>query len=294
MTDPQNLAPDLGQQRQSGRWWPRGVLPNALIALAAVGFLTGACLDACTQMNTIRRVPAIHGRMVDMETGQPIPGVQVTRWFEREMIVGPGGSDTYRVKASLRTVTSNATGSFEFPVWYGLGRGISSIEWTEYKPGWVAAWGNLSRVTTSPTFLVAQMKGDRNSVQIDTQRAGWALAVTLKLHRVDTPRAAEDHFSALRILLKDRVIQEEDSVKETVAYVEKHDLTEEMLPDIATLLPSGPCTTPYCRDPRIRMLARRLVEYCDLTPASPYCKPRAAFMIKRLRGWLESNPGHEE
>ncbi len=232
----QPLAPATGQGHKRRRWWPRGVLPNALIALAAVGFLTGACLDACTQMNTIRRVPAIHGRVVDMETGQPVPGVQVTRWFEREMIVGPGGSDTYRVKGSLRTVTSDAAGRFEFPVWYALGRGISSIEWTEYKPGWVAAWGNLSLVTTSPTFLVAQRTIHHDSIQIDTQRAGWALAVTLKLHRVDTPTAAEDHFWALRILLDRRDISEEDFVKEAISYSNSHKVTLELFKTFDSVL----------------------------------------------------------
>ncbi len=236
MSEEPNVTPGRNQQHHSRRWWPRGVLPNALIALAAVGFLTGACLDACTQMNTIRRVPAIHGRVVDMETGQPVPGVQVTRWFEREMIVGPGGSDTHRVKGSLRTVTSDATGSFEFPVWYGLGRGISSIEWTEYKPGWVAAWGNLSLAATPPAFLVARMKGDHNFVQIDTQRAGWALAVTMKLHRVDTPTAAEDNFWALRILLERRAISEEDFVKEAISYSKSHEVTLELFKTFDSVL----------------------------------------------------------
>jgi hypothetical protein len=271
VTERPKVAPDHGRQRQSHRRWPRGVLPNALIALAAVGFLAGACLDTCTQTNTIRRVPAIHGRVVDMETGQPIPGVQVTRWFEREMIAGPGGSDTYRVKGSLRTVTSDAAGSFEFPVWYGLGRGISSIEWTEYKPGWVAAWGNLSLVTTSPTFFVAQMKGDRNSVQIDTQRAGWALAVTLRLHRVDTPTAAEDHFWALRTLVGSGTLPLTEFVRQATDYLAQHDVTEEMLLPLADLTERiNPYVEPTFTKERCAIL-KGLAGYCASAAGSRRC-----------------------
>ena len=107
----QVAATSAGHEHKRRRWWPRGVLPNALIAVAAFCLLTGSCLDTCTRMNTVRHVPAIHGRVVNMETGQPLAGVRVTRWFERDMIVGPGGSDTYRVKGSLRTITSESGSS---------------------------------------------------------------------------------------------------------------------------------------------------------------------------------------
>ena len=288
MTEEPNLAPSQGQERPRHRWWPRGVWPNVLIALAALGFLTGACLDACTQMNTIRRVPAIHGRVVDMETGQPVPGVQVTRWFERGMIVGPGGSDTYRVKGSLRTVTSDAAGSFEFPVWYGFGRGISSIEWTEYKPGWVAAWGNLSLVATPPTFLVARMKGDRTSVQIDTQRAGWALAVTMKLHRVDTPTAAEDHFWALRLLVERRVIPEEHFVSEAEAYANSHKVTPEIFAEfskVESTLGGHDLEGRPCYKAALALTLQKLREHtCQEHPEWSICEPTT---LRWRRSFLE-------
>ncbi len=228
----QPAAPAAGQRLKRRHWWPRGFVPNALIALAAVGFLTGACLDACTQMNTIRRVPAIHGRVVDMATGQPLAGVRVTRWFERDMIVGPGGSDTYRVKGSLRTVTSDATGHFEFPSWYGIGRGINAVQWTEFKPGWAAGWGHLV-LANPPRFGVARRNSTYESVQTETRRNGSALTATLTLHRVDSPTVAEDHFWALRILVEGRVIPEEEFVKEAVAYVGPHEVSPDVLDEIS-------------------------------------------------------------
>jgi len=212
-----------------------------------------------------------------METGQPIPGVQVTRWFEREMIVGPGGSDTYRVKASLRTVTSDATGSFEFPVWYGLGRGISSIEWTEYKPGWVAAWGNLSLATTPPTFLVAQRSTHHDSIQVDTQRAGWALAVTLKLHRVDTPRSAEDHFWAIQLLIEQGAVREEDFVSEAEAYANSHETTPDIFAEFSKVESSLGGHDPEgrpCYKAALAFTLQNLREHiCQEHPEWSICEP---------------------
>lgn len=292
LADPGRVAaPGRGQSQKRRRWWPRGVLPNVLIALAAFGLLTGSCLDTCTRMNTIRHVPAIHGRVVDMETGQPLAGVTFTRWFERDMIVGPGGSDTYRVKGSLRTVTSDTAGRFELPAWYGIGRGINAVQWTEYKPGWVAGWGHLV-VSNPPRLDVAKRHPPKGSVEAETRSDGSTDAIVLTLRRVDTPTAAEEQFWALRILLDDRVIQKEDFVKEAAAYVQTHSLTEGMIADVASLVPLGPCNTPYCHDPRIHILARGVVSYCEHTSASAYCKPRAAVMIRQLREWLEKE--HED
>jgi hypothetical protein len=273
LADPgQPAVPATDQGRRRRRWWPRGFLPNALIALAAVGFLTGACLDACTGTNIIRRVPAVHGRVVDMETGQPVAGVRVTRWFERERIAGPGGSDTYRVKSSLRTATSDAAGRFQLPPWYGVGRGISSIHWTEYKPGWVAGWGNLSLVTTPPTFLVARMGGSHDSVQIDTQRGGSALAVTLKLHRVDSPPAAEEQFWALRTLSENGSTPLIDFVREATEYVAQHNVTEEMLLPLADLTDRiNPYVEPTLVDQRCAIL-RGIAKYCMSSAESRWCR----------------------
>ncbi|OYW06622.1 MAG: hypothetical protein B7X11_00925 [Acidobacteria bacterium 37-65-4] len=143
------------------------------------------------------------------------------------MIVGPGGSDTYRVKGSLRTVTSDTAGRFELPAWYGIARGINAVQWTEYKPGWVAGWGHL--VTTNPPRLnVAERHPPKGSVEAETRREGSTDMIVLTLHRVDTPTAAEDHFWALRTLLERGVIRENDLVNEALSYSKDHEVTREL------------------------------------------------------------------
>ena len=278
--------PAVTPQRRSCNCLPRWLVWTLLLAIGGFALASGACLDACTGSNRIRHVPAIHGRVVDMETGQPLAGVTFTRWFERDMIVGPGGADSYRLAKSVRFAITDANGRFELPSWYGMTRGINAVRWTEFKPGWVAGWGHLATVNP-PRLEIARKHPSHSSVEADTRHEDSTHTIVLKLHRVDTLSAAEDHFWALRILLDDRVIQKDDFVNEAAAYVQTHSLTEEMIGEVASLVPSGPCNTPYCRDPRIYILAEAVVSYCEHMPTSTYCEPRAAVLITRLREWLE-------
>ena len=224
MIDQPTIAPDRARVNRSSSWWSRGFLAKALIALAGVAALSGSCFDACTGMNTIRRVPAFHGRVVDGATGQPIAGVRVTRWFDRDTFAGFGGTERHRVKSSLRTVTSDAGGRFELPAWYGVVRGISKIEWTEYKPGWVAGWGTLSS-TNPPTLSVAQRHPPQGSVQAMTRPDGSGFIVTLQLSQVNSPSAAEDHFWALRILVEDGSVQVTRVCERQATSYRNHSLT---------------------------------------------------------------------
>ena len=268
---------------------PRWLIWTLLLAIGGFALVSGACLDACTGSNRIRHVPAIHGRVVDMETGQPLAGVRITRYFVRNEFGGPGGGDQSIAPGSWHTATSGADGTFDLPGWWGLARGISSIKWGEFKPGWTAGWGTiiLNRV---PTLDIATIHPSEASVLAETHREGSRSTVILRLHRVNTPTAAEDHFWAMRILIAERIVRKRDFVNEVAAYVATNGLTEATIADVGSLVPQGPCDTPYCRDPRIRLLARAIVSYCEKAPTSAYCEPRAGVMIRRLREWLEKEP----
>jgi hypothetical protein len=265
---------------------PRWLAWTLLLAIGGLAVFSGACLDACTGSNRIRHVPTIHGRVVDMETGQPLAGVRITRYFVRNEFGGPGGGDQSIAPGSWYTATSSADGTFELPGWWGLARGISSIKWGEFKPGWTAAWGTII-LNHAPTLDIAKNYPSANGVVAETRPGRSHSAMILRLHRVDNPMAAADHFWAMRILVEDRIIQKQAFVTQAAAYLATNGLTEEMIGDIASLVPSGPCSTPYCRDPRIRILARAIVTYCEHTPTSAYCEPRTGVMIRQLREWLE-------
>ena len=239
--------PAVTPQRRSCGSLPRRLVWTLLLAIGGFGLVSGACLDACTGSNRIRHVPASHGRVVDMETGQPLAGVTFTRWFERDMIVGPGGADSYRLAKSVRFATTDANGRFELPSWYGMARGINAVRWTEFKPGWVAGWGHL--VTANPPRLeIARGHPFHSSVEAETLREGSNDTIVLKLHRVDTPTAAEEHFGALRILLDERVVQEESFVTDAISYSNTHEVTlqlfrafDSVLVDLAGYRYDHPC-----------------------------------------------------
>ncbi len=206
---------------------PRRLVWTLLLAIGGFGLVSGACLDACTGSNRIRHVPAIHGRVVDMETGQPLAGVRISRWFERVRMAGPGGAEHYALERSFRTVVTDTDGRFRFPAWYGIIRGITAVKWDEFKPGWTAGWGDL--LTSSPIgFDVARGNLTRWSVRAENRLEGSAIATTFKLHRIDNPETAEDHFWALQILVRDRLLKEEDFVSEAVSYSATHEITRDL------------------------------------------------------------------
>jgi hypothetical protein len=200
---------------------------NGLIALGAIALFSGSCWDACSGANDIRHVPAIHGRVVDMETGQPLAGVRITRWFNRMGISGPGGGGDYRVERSLMTVTTGRDGRFTLPAWIGLLRGVSYVTWTEFKPGWVATRGGIDPYKAP--WLSVFGSDIEPLIQVETDRENPRPAVTLRIRRVDAPEVAKIHFSAIEDLYSYRAFKAEDFVSEAVAYAKSHEMTEEIL-----------------------------------------------------------------
>lgn len=216
----------IPETRTSG---PRahGRFRNGLIALGAIALFSGSCWDACSGANEIRHVPAIHGRVVDMENGQPLAGVKITRWFERRGISGPGGGGDYRVARSLLTVTTGRDGLFTLPAWIGILRGARNVTWTEFKPGWVATRGGI--VPDRAPWLCVFGSDVEPLIQVETDRESPRPAITLRIRRVNTPEVAKIHFREIEELFSYRAFKAEDFVSEAVAYARSHEMTEEIL-----------------------------------------------------------------
>ncbi len=257
--------PAVTPQRRSCGSLPRRLVWTLLLAIGGFGLVSGACLDACTGSNRIRHVPAIHGRVVDMETGRPIPSVRITRYFVREEFGGPGGGDQSIAHGSWHTATSSDDGNFRLPGWWGLIRGISTIKWGEFKPGWTAGWGYIILHDT-PALDIAKAHPSHTSVQAETRQEGSRSTIILKLHRVNTPSTAEDHFWALGALLDERVVARKQFVTEAHTFLELHDPTEGMADSLSDLA---------CRmgdQPERKLIIQKIKALCSTASPPAVCQ----------------------
>ena len=266
---------------------------------------------ACIDRNHLHRVPAIRGRAVDALTGKPIVGLTLARWFEHNVGLGPGGSEDQQVEGSVVTVTSDADGRFEFPGGHSLW-GIERLEWYAYKRGYMPAGGWYRHLGDDPKdpghattpwpdpWVDARFAKAPGGVVMDLRVFPPTLdGVTFKAYNPTlnklmpyTPEPADtdpwaEYLHRLDIMTQYRRIPVEEFVEEAAGYVAGNEITEEVVVQFDSLLPSGPCETDYCADPRIRQLAKAVVEYCQRTPTSPYCTLRAVFKIRRLADWLQ-------
>jgi len=277
------------------------------LLLPAMALLTVGCA---------RSLPVVQGKVLDARTGQPIAGALVERrLFEK----GPpdlvdSRTGTY-VPESFTKVTTDDQGRFVLPA--ARVRALSGMAWFVYKPGWMPGfgcyqeegWSSGSCGGSEAIVLDPYVKSnfvrqpDRIEMEVrvfpPTLEGVTLLTFDPRLGKFvpRSPDSGDDpwanYFQRLNAAVQQRYLTVDEFVKEAAAYAEKHPLTEGSLFAIGSLVPSGPCDTPYCRDPRIRKLTRAVVDYCDRTPDSEYCRPRLAQMIQRLREWLEKDSRHE-
>jgi hypothetical protein len=273
--------------------------------------------------------PPVRGRVIELQTGRPIAGTKVTRHLSQvgawKITEGPTSAPAFFSTLSVR---SDSKGEFTLPGYINLLpggiQGLSGMSWVIWESGWMPAyncvvqgfhpWGASwigcgafggamiydpwvqTKVDRLLGFTTLEVRVSRPTLEgvtfggIDSHGRFVPAPGLLKGHN-DDPWG--EYFRRLNILTQFRYLKKDEFVQEAVTFVEKHPLTEVALSEIASLIPSGPCDTPYCHDPRIRRLARALVEYCDHTPESEYCAPRRAQMIQRLREWLESSTGND-
>lgn len=86
-----------------------------LMAIVFMVLLEG-CGKRLTSEDNRYEVPALHGRVVDAETGRPIVGVLVSAFWYREESGTPHGGSA-NVLTNMFDVLTNDAGEFVFPSW---------------------------------------------------------------------------------------------------------------------------------------------------------------------------------
>jgi hypothetical protein len=246
--------------------------------------------------------PCVYGRVLDAATGKGIPGALVARKVfrsgQRSLTEGPKVLGEAWGQVQTRT---NSQGRFRLPGYVSLFpigiRGECGMAWKVFAPGYMIAGG--CEVKGFPAHDGCGPDGAFSFpdpwVAAESHRRLGSIRFLIRVPRPlsgpGDPWA--EYFRRLNLLVQYRYVNVEGFIGEAAAYAQKSPLTEGMVLEIGSLVPSGPCDTPYCRDPRIRKLARAIVEYCDRTPISGYCGPRRGQMIQRLREWLEKEKSDE-
>jgi len=131
-----------GEQGRGGEGVKRGCRVGCLglLAVGVVGWLlfelTWGGYGAATHY-----LPALVGRVVDADTGRPLGGVEIRRWYLRSEMglarLSPAGANfgmpDYR---TMRRVVSDREGRFRLPGYVGVG--IDGVEGMVFKRGWAA------------------------------------------------------------------------------------------------------------------------------------------------------------
>jgi hypothetical protein len=246
--------------------------------------------------------PSIHGVVLDVATGQGVPEATVARKVFRSAQVslteGPGVFTEPWSRVQTRT---DSQGRFRLPGYvsllpFGI-RGECGMAWKVFAPGYIAAGGCERKGFPADDGCGPDGAYSYPDPWVATNSKRGVGSFRLEI-RVSRPQTAAgdpwgEYFRRLDLLVQYRYLNKDQFIQEAVNYVERHPPTEGMMLPIGSLVPSGPCDTPYCRDPRIRRLTKAIVEYCDDAPNSEYCRPRRGQMIQRLREWLEADTRDE-
>jgi membrane protein implicated in regulation of membrane protease activity len=314
------------RQKPHRRWWIWMLVGLVVLAAGAHYWfllLYGGALKIYEWSAPTVSLPPLHVRVVDGATGAPIQGARVFRRFYRQSnLQGLDGSSPGGVPGSLLERITDQEGRVILPGTESIHRrgikALTGMSWVVFKSGWMPASGCYTEESMRPGDCSGfggmgfedrwfRPTVDRRENQLDFEmrllalpkvgaqtrmfdRAGRVTSNLPELHDALGKSIPWDpsgeYFARLRVLVQRSYVSQDELINEAVSYVGTHALSDSMMHNIGILVPSEPCDSPNCRDPRIRELARAIVEYCDKTPESAYCKPRQAHMITKLREWL--------
>jgi hypothetical protein len=257
-----------------------------LAGALALGGLTCACIDR----NNVHRIPAMHGLLADAVTGKPIQGMKVTRWLLRQSGFGPGGSDDALIEGSVVSVTTDASGRFEFPSWRGYLRGIDRLEWCAFKSGYMPATGWFRHVGNDSGLPGYNGLDDDPWVKARFTEVSDGLAMDLQVFppTLDgvTFRAFDGHlgkwvsyvpkpgeqdpwaeyFHRLRVMTMDRLLRKEEAVTEAAEYLANHEVTDGMLDSLSDMV----CSMEAGHDRKV--MVQRIISFCQTHGAASACQ----------------------
>lgn len=158
---------DAPEPTTSHRRWRKGCLLSALVGLGilvvvsifqpwlpllAIWYLI--FLPENLSQQTVD-VPQIRGRIVELQTGTPVAGVEITRDARKWALPDLESHNSAPVAGAKQTTWSSGNGGFVFyPLWRV--RGLQTMSWTLYKEGWMPSGLTVSWDRTTRSFDCSQ------------------------------------------------------------------------------------------------------------------------------------------
>ena len=243
-----------------------------LVWIWATGYLDGWNL-----------VPPMRGVVVDAQTGQPLAGARVWRWWVRDEVGGarlsPGGFNTGYPSASVEVTTDNH-GEFKVGGLVAL-HAVTGMGLAVYMPGY--ALDSFEQV--------GKLEYRRHGTRV--WRKGLKLRVEVRMKRLGRgPQAWAAHLGAIDSLTRYGYPLPRDLIlDEAYRYISQGgEITEGTARLLRDYLPSSPCPTPFCHDPRTVCTAAALVQYCESHRSSEACWFSDKY-VPYLREYVSSEGG---
>jgi hypothetical protein len=189
------MQDDLGMLPRPRHGCRRGCLVAAGVALVLaivialsdglwlVFLFTGhEVLDGLFQ--PIMNVPGVKGRVIELQTGQPVQGVRVTRaviaWAFPSGLESAAQGELWRSRAATVTDTN---GAFSFPP-VRFVRGFHMMQWQTYREGWMPGRGRIWKDrSTGNQFKEMANQETYPWVVGECTRQGGSLVLTIRVSR---------------------------------------------------------------------------------------------------------------
>jgi hypothetical protein len=260
-------------------------------------------------------LPPLHGRVIDGATGNGISGARVMRGFFQEGAAkGFDGAAPEGIAGSLVESTTDSQGSFVLPGTGGIARhgirGLTGMSWVVFRSGWMPAYGCYWEAPMRGggcsgfggmdfTDLWFRPKFDRHEDELDlevrllappatgappiTFDTGGQITTTRRLFTSRRGRTMEldprgEYFRRMNILVQHHYLEADVFVKEAVAYAEKgFPLSDGVASQFLQLVgaPILERPIPRDRDREVVRVRKAILDYCDQTPGSEFCRGSA-------------------
>jgi hypothetical protein len=243
----------------------------------------------------IMTVPSVKGRVIELQSGQPVPGVAVTRaviaWAFPSGLEASAQGELPRSRAA--TVT-DAAGAFSFPP-VRLVRGFRFMAWRTYREGWMPGRGRIwkdkgtgnefKEVANSDAYpwvvgdcqrrdgdLFLTIRVSRPTMggityQKNVHRSVWVRATqTFEDRLVPPPEPWGVYFLHLRSMAQDRYLDEAEVGRQALQHVRAHGPIGEdgvyPLLEIAGWVPAGSACA---------QIVGAVLSFCSENPTSDPC-----------------------